>query len=114
VLGIAAADRAHARPLSVHEDVVVALLLRHPQVTGALCAGIPDPRLGEVVGAMVTLLPGSRLTGEELRSWALGEIEKFKVPEIIAICDTLLTGSTGKLSRAAVARRLAAAPRSKS
>ena len=91
-----------------------ALLLRHPQVTGALCAGIPDPRLGEVVGAMVTLLPGSRLTGEELRSWALGEIEKFKVPEIIAICDALPTGSTGKLSRAAVARRLAAAPRSKS
>jgi acyl-CoA synthetase (AMP-forming)/AMP-acid ligase II len=90
-----------------------ALLMRHPQVSGALCAGIPDPRLGEAIGAVVTLVPGAGLTGQELRSWALGQIETFKVPDIVAICDTLPTGSTGKLSRAAVARCLAATSRSR-
>jgi long-chain acyl-CoA synthetase len=92
---------------------IEALLLRHPLVSGALCAGIPDPRLGEAIGAMVTLVPGARLTGQELRNWAFGEIEKFKVPDIVSICDTLPMGSTGKLSRAAVARCLAATSRSR-
>jgi len=84
------------------------LLLRHPAITGALCAGIPDARLGEIIAAMVTLAPGAVVTGEELRSWAAGQIEKFKVPDVIEVCDSLPTGSTGKLSRAAVVRRLAA------
>ena len=39
-----------------------ALLARHPQVTGALCAGVPDVRLGEAIHAIVTLVPGTRLT----------------------------------------------------
>jgi long-chain acyl-CoA synthetase len=81
-----------------------ALLMRHPQVTGALCAGIADARLGEAIAAIVTLTPGARLTPEELRSWAAQQIEKFKLPDVILIRDALPTGSTGKLSRAAVAR----------
>jgi long-chain acyl-CoA synthetase len=93
---------------------IEALLARHPQVSGALCAGIPDARLGEAIGAMVTLLPGAHVSAQELLRWAAGQIEKFKLPDVLMICDTLPTGSTGKLSRAAAARRLEQAPRSRS
>src|SRR5262245_37622417 len=81
-----------------------ALLMRHPQVTGALCAGVPDARLGEAIGAIVTLAPGAELTAEALRHWSAQRIEKFKVPDVILIRNALPTGSTGKSSRAAVAR----------
>jgi len=81
-----------------------ALLVHHPQVTGALCAGIADARLGEAIAAIVTLAPGAELTSAALRHWAAQRIEKFKVPDVILFRDALPTGSTGKLSRAAVAR----------
>ena len=86
-----------------------ALLVRHPQVTGAVCAGIADPRLGEAIAAIVTVTPGAELTPNALRHWTAQRIEKFKVPDVILICDALPTGSTGKLSRAAVARLVLAA-----
>jgi acyl-coenzyme A synthetase/AMP-(fatty) acid ligase len=44
------------------------------------------------------------LTPDALRQWAAQRIEKFKVPDLILLCDALPTGSTGKSSRAAVAR----------
>jgi long-chain acyl-CoA synthetase len=86
-----------------------ALLVRHPQVTGALCAGMADPRLGEAIAAIVTVAPGAELTPDALRHWAAQRIETFKVPDVILIRDALPTGSTGKLSRAAVARLVLAA-----
>jgi non-ribosomal peptide synthetase component E (peptide arylation enzyme) len=89
-----------------------ALLARHPQVTGALCAGVPDVRLGEAIHAIVALVPGSRLTPQELRHWAAGQTEKFKVPDVIYIRNALPTGRTGKLNRAAVARLARAARKS--
>ena len=89
-----------------------ALLARHPQVTGALCTGVPDVRLGEAIHAIVALVPGSRLTPQELRRWAAGQTEKFKVPDVIYIRDALPTGPTGKLNRAAVARLARAARKS--
>jgi acyl-CoA synthetase (AMP-forming)/AMP-acid ligase II len=43
--------------------------------------GVPDDRLGEVVGAAIVLAPGASLTEEELRR-RLGEhLAKFKIPE---------------------------------
>jgi long-chain acyl-CoA synthetase len=81
-----------------------ALLVRHPQVTGALCAGIADPRLGEAIAAIVTVAPGADLTPDALRAWVAQRLEKFKVPDVILIREALPTGSTGKASRAAVAR----------
>jgi len=85
------------------------MLSRHPQVTAALCAGRADARLGESIIAIVTLVPGSRLTAAELRAWCAGQIEKFKIPDAIYVREALPTGSNGKLDRAAVAA-LAAQP----
>jgi long-chain acyl-CoA synthetase len=82
---------------------IEAMLARHPQVTAALCAGQADAHLGESIIAVVTLLPGSRLTPVELRDWSAGQIEKFKIPDAIFVRDSLPTGSNGKLDRAVVA-----------
>jgi long-chain acyl-CoA synthetase len=84
------------------------LLGSHPGVAAALCAGVPDPRLGEAIHAVVVLKPGVELTGRALRQWALERIERYKVPDVIHIRDALPLGSTGKASRSALATMLAA------
>ena len=91
---------------------IEALLSRHPEVTAALCAGVPDARLGESIVAMVTLVPGARLTPAALRDWAAAQIEKFKVPDAIYLCDALPIGGNGKLDRGAVTRKALAAAQS--
>jgi len=77
------------------------LLSAHPDVAVALCAGVPDERLGETVHAVVVLKAGARLTAPDLLAWASDRIERFKLPETVYFCDTIPVGNTGKASRAA-------------
>jgi acyl-CoA synthetase (AMP-forming)/AMP-acid ligase II len=79
------------------------LLCGHPGVAAALCAGVPDGRLGEAIHAVVVIKPGARLTVPELIAWASARTERFKVPDMIHIADALPVGGTGKASRAQVA-----------
>jgi len=83
------------------------LLCAHPEIAGALCAGVPDPRLGEAIHAVVVLKPGSRLTGEALRRWASERTERYKVPDAIHVREALPVGNTGKASRSAVSMMFA-------
>jgi long-chain acyl-CoA synthetase len=84
------------------------LLGGHPGVAAALCAGVPDSRLGEAIHAVVVLQPGAALSADELRRWAAERIEPFKLPDRIIFAEALPLGATGKASRAAV-RELTAA-----
>src|SRR6185437_11874460 len=43
------------------------LLAEHPDVAAALCAGVPDERLGEVLHAVVVPRPGAALDAAALR-----------------------------------------------
>jgi len=86
------------------------LLAKHPDVAAALCAGVPDERLGEVIHAVVVPRAGARLDGAALREWLLARTERFKVPEVFHVRDALPVGSTGKADRRAVAAFTAAKP----
>jgi long-chain acyl-CoA synthetase len=77
-------------------------LCAHPDIAAALCAGVPDARLGEAIHAVVVLKPGLELSADELRRWASARLERYKVPDVIVFSDTLPSGATGKRSRAMV------------
>ena len=77
-------------------------LCAHPDIAAALCAGVPDERLGEAIHAVVVLKPGLALTVDELRCWASANLERYKVPDVIVFSDMLPSGATGKASRAMV------------
>ena len=85
-------------------------LAEHPDVAAALCAGVPDERLGEVIHAVVVPRTGARLDGAALRAWLLARTERWKVPEVFHIRDALPAGATGKADRRAVAALAAANP----
>ena len=80
------------------------LLAEHPDVAAALCAGVPDERLGEVLHAVVVPREGRTLDAAKLREWLIARTERFKVPEVIYIRAALPSGATGKADRRAVAR----------
>ncbi|MGI9031678.1 MAG: class I adenylate-forming enzyme family protein [Ilumatobacteraceae bacterium] len=77
-------DRAKDMIIRGGENVycveVEAALFEHPAVTDAAAIGIPDHVLGEEVGAVVHLAPGTTATQEELRAFAAARIAAFKVP----------------------------------
>jgi long-chain acyl-CoA synthetase len=85
------------------------LLAEHPDIAAALCAGVADERLGEVIHAVVVPRAGARLDVAVLRDWLLARTERFKVPDVFHVRDTLPSGSSGKADRRAVAQ-LAAQP----
>jgi acyl-CoA synthetase (AMP-forming)/AMP-acid ligase II len=45
--------------------------------------GVPDDRLGEIVGAAIVLAPGASMDEDQLRSALEGHLAKFKIPERI-------------------------------
>lgn len=84
------------------------LLCEHPAIAAALCAGVADQRLGEVIHAAIVLRAGAKANAEELRAWMLTRTERYKVPDAFHFCEALPDGPTGKADRRAVAQLVAA------
>jgi acyl-CoA synthetase (AMP-forming)/AMP-acid ligase II len=80
------------------------LLTEHPDIAAALCAGVADERLGEVIHAVIVTRAGAHLDTSELRAWLLARTERFKVPDVFHFRDALPSGSSGKADRRAVAQ----------
>jgi long-chain acyl-CoA synthetase len=78
------------------------LLAEHPGVAAALCAGVPDERLGEVVHAVVVPRAGVDIDTAALREWLMARTERFKVPDVFYVRDALPSGASGKADRRAV------------
>jgi acyl-CoA synthetase (AMP-forming)/AMP-acid ligase II len=77
-------DRAKDMIIRGGENVycveVEAALFEHPGVTDAAAIGIPHHVLGEEVGAVVHLAPGTSATEGELREFVAARLAPFKVP----------------------------------
>ncbi len=97
-------DRAKDMIIRGGENVycveVEAALFEHPSVTDAAVIGIPHHVLGEEVGAVVHLAPGTTATEDELREWVAARLAGFKVPvRIWFFDDTLPRNPNGKIMK---------------
>jgi len=89
---------------------VESVLYDHPDVMDAAVVGIPHRVLGEEVGAVVQLTPGSTLTPEALRQYVAGRLAAFKVPARIEIrSDPLPRNPSGKILKRELKEALARA-----
>ncbi|MFI6735743.1 class I adenylate-forming enzyme family protein [Nonomuraea sp. NPDC050451] len=80
-------DRAKDMVIRGGENVycaeVEAALFEHPAVDDAAVIGVPHDELGEEVGAVIRLAPGTSVATEDLQSFLKDRIAKFKIPSHI-------------------------------
>ncbi|WTB27815.1 long-chain fatty acid--CoA ligase [Streptomyces virginiae] len=82
---------------NVYPREVEEVLYRHPAVAEAAVVGIPDPRLGEELAALVVLMPEGQVTAEEIRDHVKAQVAAYKYPRIVKLTDALPKGPTGKI-----------------
>jgi len=80
----------------VFAEEVENVVRRHPSVEDAIVVGVPDPRWGHRVAAVVALRPGTSLTLEELRDHVGGELADYKRPTMLVIEPSLQRSPSGK------------------
>ena len=93
------------------------MLFLHPAVHDVAVVGVPEPRWGESVKAVVVLRPGATATAGELVSFCRGHLGGFKVPRSVDFVDALPRNASGKVLKrllrepywAGVERRVAGA-----
>jgi acyl-CoA synthetase (AMP-forming)/AMP-acid ligase II len=84
----------------------------HPAIREVVCFPVPDPRLGEEVGALVVPAADAVLHPRQLRRFAASRLAPTKVPRWFWLRDKIPLGGTGKLNRLTLAERLKLAPAS--
>ena len=65
---------------NVYSVVVEDALFEHPAVADCAVIGVPHPTLGEEVGAVVVLRPGSKVTADELADHVRQRLAAFNAP----------------------------------
>ncbi len=80
----------------IYPEEVEAALKGHPDVFDALVVGVPDPRYGQHVAAVVQPRPGSRPSLAELDSFVRSEIAGYKVPRSLWLVDEVKRSPAGK------------------
>jgi long-chain acyl-CoA synthetase len=85
---------------NVYPGEVERVLDEHPEVAESAVIGVPDPRTGEAVHAVVVRAPGAEVTEQQLREHAGRSLARFKVPVAVHFVPELPHSLAGKVSRA--------------
>jgi long-chain acyl-CoA synthetase len=91
---------------NVYSGEVEAVIYTHPAVREVAVFGIPDPKWGEIVKAVVVLKPGKTLSPDELIAYCRRSLANFKVPRSIEFSETELPKSgSGKILKKVLRER---------
>ena len=82
---------------NVYPREVEEILYAHPAVREAAVIAVPDPVVGEEVGAAVALRDGETASTDELREFVKEQVAAYKYPRRMWIVDDLPKGATGKI-----------------
>ncbi|MFH1135239.1 MAG: AMP-binding protein [Pseudomonadota bacterium] len=94
------ADLIKHKGYRVSASEVEAVLQDHPTVIGACVVGIPDPKVGERIKAIVVLKEGAKgVSGTELIKWCRDRLASYKIPSYVEFRDMLPKSKVGKLLR---------------
>jgi acyl-CoA synthetase (AMP-forming)/AMP-acid ligase II len=84
---------------NVHPTETENALQEHPSVREVAVIGLPDPKWGETVKAVVVLEPGRQASSEELIAFCRERIAAYKCPRSIDVAPELPKSTVGKILR---------------
>jgi len=90
-------------------EVERALYDAEPRILECVVIGLPHPKWGEVLTAVVTPRRGESLTEEDVIRAARTKLASFKVPKRVIFTDDLPRTSTGKVQKNALREQYARA-----
>ena len=94
-------DRSKDMIISGGENIypreIEEILIRHPSVREVAVIGVPDPKWGEAIKAVVALAEGKRATGDELIAFCKDNIASYKKPKSVDFVDELPKNNYGKI-----------------
>jgi long-chain acyl-CoA synthetase len=82
---------------NVYPREIEEVLYEHPAVMEAAVIGVKDDKLGEEIGAAVTLKDGADASADELREFVKEQVAAYKYPRRVWFVDELPKGPTGKI-----------------
>jgi 3-oxocholest-4-en-26-oate---CoA ligase len=91
----------------IFADEVEQVIAQHPGVADVIVAGVPDPRWGHLVGAVVALRPGVTVDETELAELVGTELAGYKKPRQFRFVAAIERKATGKADRQWAAALLA-------
>jgi 3-oxocholest-4-en-26-oate---CoA ligase len=83
----------------VFVEEVEEVLLGHPAVADALVVGVPDPRFGSQLVAIVQSRPGPVPVADELAGYVGRQLAGHKRPRRVVFADRIERSATGKADR---------------
>ena len=93
--------------VNVYPAEVENLLAQHPAVREVAVVGIPDPRWGERIHAVIVPREGVAPSEDELKVYCERFLSKTKVPKSFEFAESLPRGATGKVMKSALAAAIA-------
>ncbi len=85
----------------VYSEEVEEIVKSHPKVWDVAVIGLPDPRWGQAVTALVQLAPGEILGEEELKLFCGEHMAGYKRPRRVFFVEEVPRSASGKINRAA-------------
>ncbi len=84
---------------NVFAQEVEGVILTHPSVENCSVIGVPDPKFGEAVMAVVKLRKGYSATEEEIVEHCKKTLSSYKKPRRVAFVDTYPMNDAGKVQK---------------
>lgn len=82
---------------NIYPEEVSNVILKMPEVSEVAVYGVPDEKWGERVKASVVLMPGAKITVDELRAFCRERMPAFRVPKEIEFLPELPKNPSGKV-----------------
>jgi long-chain acyl-CoA synthetase len=95
---------------NVYPVEVESVIVQMEGVSGACVYGIPDPKWGEAIKAVVEARPAGRYSAQDVGDFVAGKIARFKRPSHVVFTEALPRMAEGGVDRDAVKARWGDAP----
>src|SRR5262249_17722737 len=87
---------------NVYPREIEDILSEHPAVSQSAVIGVPDPRWGEAIKALVVLRPGSSASAEELIALVAQRKGAFQAPKTLEFVESIPQTAVGKPDKKAL------------